>query len=92
MKIYFGLFVRFVGVYYGMRKSGAVKKYRLELDDENYLDPDSKICATCAGCGGYDHTKEMFMCIPFETGIEIYDAESPEIPCSKYKRMEYKKL
>jgi len=71
--------------------SRYMKKYGIHFE-EHRMPVSDDICASCVGCIAFNEKIKRFLCVPFATEIEPFDAESLDIPCSKYKRMNFKKL
>lgn len=91
MKIYFGLYHRYEIGYTELVSSKYMKKYGLTFDDTRGPISDD-ICASCVGCVGFDKKTKRFLCVPFSTEVNTFEAEDPNMPCSKYKKMSFKKL
>lgn len=92
MKLLFGLVVRFESSWYELKNSNLSKKYGLQAPQENEI--SDEICASCSGCTGIALREEEVynICTTFDTEVDSFHAENPMIPCSKYKKMKYKKL
>jgi len=91
MKIYFGLYHRYEVGFVQLTTSKYMKKYGI-LFEEPRMPVSDDVCASCVGCIAFDTKIKRFLCVPFATEVDEFDAESQDIPCSKYKRMSFKKL
>ena len=91
MKIYFGLYHRYEIGFTDLVSSKYMKKYGIHFEETKQVIPDD-ICASCNGCIAFNEKIQRFLCVPFATEIEPFDAESKDIPCSKYERIKFKKL
>jgi hypothetical protein len=92
MKLLFGMVVRFESSDYELRNSVWKKTYGLQTPKENEI--CYGICASCLGCTEIIIREEEVynMCTTFDTEVGSFHAEHPDIPCSKYKKLKFKKL